>query len=87
MKQIQTNFNDLVASVPKEVKTEVDMEFGISNRIYQLMQERGLSKEQLACELGTRASEVTKWLSGQYNFSTRTLARLSSFFDQKIVAV
>lgn len=87
MKEIRTNFNDLVASVPKDVRTEVDMDFDISNRIYQLMQERGLSKEQLAQGLGTRTSEVTKWLSGQYNFSVRTLARLSSYFDQNIVAI
>ncbi len=42
MKTIETKFADMVASAPAEMKAEVDMEFAISNRIYDLMTERGL---------------------------------------------
>ncbi len=45
------------------IQQEVSLEFAISNRIYELMTERGLSKLQFAQALGKRPSEVTKWLS------------------------
>ncbi len=59
----------------------------VSNRIYELMQEKGLSKAEFARSIGKRTCEVTKWLSGQYNFTLATLAMLSSFFGQPIISV
>lgn len=44
------------------------------------MQERGLSKKQLADAIGKRPSEITRWLSGEHNFTISTLAMLSAFF-------
>lgn len=77
----------MVASVPADIKAEVDLAFAISDRIDFLMHEKGLSKKQLAEALGRRPSEITKWLSGQHNFTIATLAMLSSFFGQPIVTV
>ena len=51
------------------------------------MQERGLSKKQFAEQLGKRPSEITRWLSGQHNFTISTLAMLSSFFGKSIISV
>ncbi|MDE7393547.1 MAG: helix-turn-helix domain-containing protein [Muribaculaceae bacterium] len=51
------------------------------------MHERGLSKKQFADALGRRPSEITKWLSGQHNFTIATLGMLSAFFGQPIVTV
>ena len=87
MKQIKTDFNELVASVPKDVKAELDLSFAISNRIYELMTERGLTKKQFADAIGKRPSEITKWLSGQHNFTIRTLSQLSVFFGKNLITV
>ncbi|MDE5544032.1 MAG: helix-turn-helix transcriptional regulator [Bacteroidales bacterium] len=51
------------------------------------MNERGLSKKQFADALGRRPSEITKWLSGQHNFTIATLAMLSTFFGQPIISI
>jgi transcriptional regulator with XRE-family HTH domain len=51
------------------------------------MAERGLSKLEFAQALGKRPSEVTKWLSGQHNFTIRTLALLLAFFGKSLVRV
>lgn len=80
-------FEELLAQVPAELKKEVDFEFAVSDRINELMEQRGLSKVQLARELGKRPGEVTKWLSGQHNFTLKTLAQLSSFFGVDIISV
>ena len=77
----------MVAAVPSDIKREVDLEVAISNRIYELMTKRGLSKVEFAQALGKRPSEITKWLSGQHNFTIRTLSILSSFFGEDLIKV
>ena len=52
-----------------------------------MMVQRGLTKLEFAQALGKRPSEVTKWLSGQHNFTIRTLSALSAFFGESLVRV
>ncbi len=51
------------------------------------MQERGLNKKQFAEALGKRPNEITRWLSGEHNFTISTLAMLSTFFGKSIITV
>ena len=87
MKTMKTPFREMLAEVPADIQQEVDLEMAISNRINGLMQKRGLSKLEFAQALGKRPSEVTKWISGQHNFTIRTLSQLSSFFGESLVKV
>lgn len=85
MKNINDKFQQMTADVPLYIQAELDISFAISNEIYTLMQERGLSKKQFADALGKKPSEITKWLSGQHNFTIRTLAMLSVFFGKPLI--
>lgn len=87
MKTAFEEYNHIVASIPPAIHKEVDMEMAISNRIYELMTQKGLSKAEFARSLGKRPCEITKWLSGQHNFTLSTLAMLSTFFGQPIITV
>ena len=87
MKTMKTPFREMLAAVPGDIQQEVDLEVAISNRINDLMVQRGLSKQQFAQALGKRPSEVTKWLSGQHNFTIRTLTLLSTFFGEPLVRI
>jgi len=87
MKQVPYSFAKMLATVPPQIQQEIKMEFAISDRIYDLMVKHNLNKKQLAQAVGKRPSEVTKWLSGQHNFTIKTLALLSSFFGEPIVHV
>lgn len=87
MKEAKDIYRKIVASVPTDIQAEVNLSFEISDRIDALMKERGLTKKQFADALGRRPSEITKWLSGQHNFTIATLAMLSSFFGQPIITV
>ena len=85
--EMNTSFQQMLSSVPANIQQEVDLEIALSNRINDLMTERGLSKLEFANALGKRPSEVTKWLSGQHNFTIRTISLLSAFFGKSIIQV
>jgi len=87
MKEAKNTYHNMVASVPADIRSEIDLCFAISERIDNLMHENGLTKKQFADAIGRRPSEITKWLSGQHNFTIATLAMLSSFFGQPIITV
>lgn len=87
MKRTAKSLDEILGPIPDSLQKETDLSFQISDRIYELMQERGLSKKQFADALGKRPCEVTKWLSGQHNFTIATLGVLSSFFGQPIITV
>lgn len=87
MKHTSKTLEEMLGPIPPNIQAEVDLSFEISDRIDALMRQRGLSKKQFADALGRRPSEITKWLSGQHNFTIATLSMLSSFFGQPIIAV
>lgn len=87
MKRTTRSLDEMMGPIPDNLQQETELSFAISDRIYALMQERGLSKKQFAESLGKRPCEVTKWLSGQHNFTISTLAMLSSFFGRPIISV
>lgn len=87
MKDIKNKYMDMVRQVPDEIQEEINLTFAISNKIDELMRERGLSKKQFADQIGRRPSEITRWLSGQHNFTVSTIAMLSAFFGKSIISV
>lgn len=80
---LQEIFNE----IPREKREETRLSFAISNRLDSLMREKGLNKKQFAEAIGKRPNEITKWLSGEHNFTIATLAMLSTFFGKPIISV
>ncbi len=87
MKRTSRTLKEILGPIPMAVQIKIDYSIQISDRIEYLMQERGLSKKQFADALGNRPSEVTKWLSGQHNFTLATLSMLVTFFGKPIITV
>ena len=87
MKRTAKSLEEMLGPIPESLQQETELSFQISDRIYELMQQRGLTKKQFANALGKRPCEVTKWLSGQHNFTIATLSMLSTFFGQPVIAV
>lgn len=85
MKSINDKFQQMFSEVPQEIITEIDLSYAIANEIEMRMHKLGLTKKQFADALGKKPSEVTKWLSGQHNFTIRTLAMLSCFFGHPLI--
>lgn len=87
MKRANTSLRELLGDITPEERTEARLSFQISNKLDALMSEKGLSKKQLADAIGKRPSEITRWLSGEHNFTISTLAQLASFFGKPIITV
>ena len=75
----------MVAEIPTDAKIELDLSFAIADRIDKLIKKRGLTKKEFAASIGKRPSEVTKWLSGQHNFTIRTIAMISAYFGEPLI--
>lgn len=87
MRTANISLQEIFNEISVEKREETRLSFAISNRIAALMQERGLNKKQLAEALGKRPNEITRWLSGEHNFTISTLAMLSTFFGKSIINV
>lgn len=87
MKQTSRSLQEILGPIPESVQQKIDISIEISDRLDTLMRERGLNKKQVAEALGKRPSDVSKWLSGQYDFSLSTISLLSSFFGKEIINV
>lgn len=78
---------EIFNEIPRAKREETRLSFAISNRIDALMKEKGLNRKQLAEAVGKRPNEVTRWLSGEHNFTISTLSMLSTFFGHPIISV
>ena len=87
MRTANISLQEIFNEIPVEKREETRLSFAISNRLAALMQERGLNKKQLAEALGKRPNEITRWLSGEHNFTISTLAMLSTFFGKSIINI
>lgn len=87
MRNINLSLEEIFEELPKEKREETRLSFAISNRVDTLMKEKGYNKKQFAEALGKRPNEVTRWLSGEHNFTISTIALLSTFFGKPIISV
>ena len=77
----------LLKSTPKDVKIFVDWYADLVVRINQLLRENDITKKELAEKLDKKPSEISKWFSGEHNFTLRSLAKLSSELGEPLLEV
>lgn len=59
----------------------------VAAQISEAMAKAGLSRKQLAVKMGRTPSEVTRWLSGNHNFTIDLLAEISEAVGAQITGV
>lgn len=70
---------------PPEVQKQVDLCVAIANRVYDLLEERGMSQRDLARALGKTETEVSRWLSGTHNLTIATIAKMATVLGDDII--
>ncbi|MDO4161290.1 MAG: helix-turn-helix transcriptional regulator [Prevotellaceae bacterium] len=82
-----TLFRQCLASIPQEQKAQFDLSFGLAERISEVLKEKGLSQKDFAKLLNKRESEVSKWLTGRHNFTTKTISLIEATLDCKLIEI
>ena len=73
--------------VNPETRERVDMSFRIVDRIYEILEEKGLKQKDLALRLGKSEAEISKWMRGTHNFTIDTILSIESALDAPILQV
>lgn len=77
----------LLKSTPKDVEIFVDLYADILVRINSILREKGITQKELAERLDKKPSEISKWLSGEHNFTLKSLAKLSAELGEPLLVV
>lgn len=78
-------FKQILKETPDHTKRFVDLAMDVSDQIIALLEAKGHNQKYLADKLGKSESEISKWLSGNHNFTLRTLAKIESILEENIV--
>ena len=78
---------EAAASISPQERAVFDLNFGISERIYQILQEKGMSKRELARLTGKKESEVSRWFMFGHNFTCKTIATIQQALGEPIIEV
>ena len=77
----------ILDNTPKDVEIFVRLYADLVVRINQLLREKGITQKELADNLDKSPSEISKWLSGDHNFTLRSLAKLSAELGEPLLEV
>ena len=71
----------------KEMKLQMELSVAIANRIYEILEARGMSQKDFAKLMGKTETEVSRWLSGTHNLTMATICKISAALDAEVVKV
>ncbi|MBR1503362.1 MAG: helix-turn-helix transcriptional regulator [Prevotella sp.] len=74
-------------TISPEMKMQMEMSVAIANRIYDILEEKGMSQKDLAHRLGKTETEVSRWLSGTHNLTLATICKISSALGTDVIKV
>ena len=70
-----------------EMKKQMELSVAIANRIYAILEQRGLSQKEFSRMLGKTETEVSRWLSGMHNLTIGSIAKIATVLDEDIISV
>lgn len=81
MKRTNTLVKSILNSAnPLKVK-RIENRMIVAQMFYDYLNVRGISQQALALKMGKQASEISKWLSGNHNFTIDTLSDIGFYLD------
>lgn len=92
-KKIKQNINEeeffkgLLNETPDNAKRALRISMDIAAQINTILKKRNITQRELAELLGKKESEISKWLSGAHNFTTKTIANIEAALCEEIITV
>ena len=79
--------DEIRSTISPEMKLQMEMSVAIANRIYEILEDKGMTQKELARLLGKTETEVSRWLSGTHNLTLSTICKISAALDEEVVTV
>ena len=79
--------DEIRSTISPEMKMQMEMSVAIANRIYDILEAKGMSQRDFARLMGKSENEVSRWLSGTHNLTMATLCKIATALGQNIVTV
>ena len=79
--------DEIRSTISPEMKMQMEMSVTIANRIYEILDAKGMTQKDLAQRLGKTETEVSRWLSGTHNLTLATICKISAALDAEVVKV
>lgn len=79
--------NEIRGTISDEMKMQMEMSVAIANRIYDILESRGMTQKDFARLMGKSETEVSRWLSGTHNLTLATLSKISVALGTNIIGV
>ena len=79
--------DEIRSTISPEMKLQMEMSVAIANRIYEILEAKGMTQKELARRLGKTETEVSRWLSGTHNLTLSTICKISAALGEDIVSV
>lgn len=77
----------ILAETPEETKIFVAKYADLVVLINSILREKGYTKVKLASQLGKQPSEIHKWLSGDHNFTLKSICKLEAELEESLLVV
>ena len=68
-----------------EVRKQIDLQVMVANRVYDLLEQKGMTQKDLAHRLGKTETEVSRWLCGTHNMTMATIAKLAVALEDDLI--
>ena len=79
--------DEIRSTISPEMKLQMEMSVAIANRIYEILESKGMTQKERAQRLGKTETEVSRWLSGTHNLTLSTVCKISTALGEEIVTV
>lgn len=77
--------DEIRGHISPDVKKQLEISVSLANRIYDILEAKGMSQKDLAKLLGKTETEVSRWLSGTHNLTIATIAKISVALGEDII--
>lgn len=75
------------STISPEMKMQMELTVAIANRIYNILETKGMSQKEFAHLMGKTETEVSRWLSGTHNLTIATICKISAALHEDVIRV
>lgn len=79
--------DDIRSNISSEMKMQMELSVAIANRIYNILESKGMSQKEFASLMGKTETEVSRWLSGTHNLTLATISKISVALGEEVIRV